>query len=316
MEIRREPHHHAGGSRQSKGANYLLNICGPDADGVVPAPSVKRLRAIGAWLRINGEAIHGTSPSPFCYEFPWGRITAKGRTLYFHFFRRPGPRFQLSGLRTRVSTVSTLGAPNRTFPFRQTVDAATGAPLLAIDFTGLRFVPPVTVVAVRLVAAPEVEPQTTPQAGGFISLVGTMATVGRRVGKPALRVGGNGLTENWRNTRDWLEWRFTVLQPGTYDVTVVTTHQHLEPWSGGHTLRMECDGRSQRRVLRRDVFLPGLRSLYYPQIATRFGSLTFPRAGRYSLRLAADRLRFSPKSRTLFSDGGIQFVEVRLKVRR
>ena len=299
----------------SKGANYLLNI-GPDANGVVPAPSVARLRAIGAWLRVNRPAIHGASPSPFGYEFPWGRITAKGRTLYLHFFRRPGPRFQLNGLRSRVTAVSAIAAPGRAFPFSQTNDPATGTPLLAIDFTGLRLTRPVTVVAVRLATPPEVEPQTLPQAPRFISLVGPMATVGTRAGKPALRVGGNGLTENWRNPRDWLEWRFTVLHPGNYEVAVVTTHQHRETWSGGHTLRLECAGRTLRRTLRRDALLPGLRSLYYPQVATRFGSLAFPGAGTFTLRLAADRLRLSRKCRTLFADGGIQFTEVRLQASR
>ena len=63
-----------------------------------------------------------------------------------------------------------------------------------------------------------------------------------------MRMGGTGLTENWRNTRDWIEWRFTVLQPGMFNVTVVTTHQHLEAWSGGHTLRLTCAGQSLRRV--------------------------------------------------------------------
>jgi alpha-L-fucosidase len=298
----------------SKGANYLLNV-GPDANGAVPAPSVTRLRTIGAWLRINGAAIHGASPSPFGYEFPWGRITTKGRTLYFHFFRRPAARFQLNGLRSRVTSVSALAAPGRKFPFHQAPDPATGTPLLAIDFTELRFIAPVTVVTVRLAAAPEVEPLTLPQAHRFISLTGPMATVGTRAGKLAMRIGGNALTENWRNTRDWLEWRFTVLDPGVYEVAVVTTHQLREPWSGGHTLRLACAGRTLRRVLRRDVVLPGLRSMYYPQIGTRFGSLTFSRAGTYTLRLAADRLKLKKKCRTLFSDGGIQFVEVRLEGR-
>ena len=296
----------------SKGANYLLNL-GPDANGAVPTPSVERLRAIGAWLRVNHPAIRGASPSPFGYEFPWGRITAKGRTLYFHFFRRPGPKFQLNGLRSRVTSVSALAAPRRTFPFRQARDPATGTPLLAIDFTELRWAPPVIVAAVRLAAPPEVEPHTLPQARRFISLIGPMATVGTRAGQPTLRIGGNSLTENWRSPRDWLEWRFTVLHPGTYQVAVVTTHQRRERWSGGHTLRLECGGRTLRRTLRRDAVLPGLRSLYYPQVATRCGSLAFPSAGTYTLRLVADRLRLSKKSRTLFSDGGIQFVEVRLQ---
>jgi hypothetical protein len=67
-----------------------------------------------------------------------------------------------------------------------------------------------------------------------------------------------------------------------------------------------------RRVTRRDALLPGLRSVYYPQIATRFGRLSFDHAGTYILRLKADRLNLARKNRTLFSDGGIQFSEIRL----
>lgn len=43
----------------SKGGNYLLNI-GPDGNGVIPEESAKVLREIGAWLKVNGEAIYGT----------------------------------------------------------------------------------------------------------------------------------------------------------------------------------------------------------------------------------------------------------------
>ena len=51
----------------SKGGNYLLNV-GPDAEGLIPEPSVERLKAIGAWMKVNGEAIHGTGPTPFGAE--------------------------------------------------------------------------------------------------------------------------------------------------------------------------------------------------------------------------------------------------------
>ncbi|MDB6093611.1 MAG: Alpha-L-fucosidase [Verrucomicrobia bacterium] len=295
----------------SKGSNYLLNI-GPDADGVVPAPSVSRLRAVGAWLKVNGVAVKGASPSPFGYEFPWGRITTKGRTLFFHFFEKPTRLFRLHGLRTRVVSIAALSEPGKTFPFRQTNLDATSIPVLAIDFTGARFVKPVTVIAVKLAASPEVEPLTLQQPDRTLTFIGPMAGVGTRAKKPAMRIGGNGLTENWRNHDDYLEWKFTVTNPGAFDVTVVTTHQHLEPWSGGHTLRVEADGQSLRRVTRRDGLIPGLRSVYYPQIGTRFGQLTLDRAGTYTLRLRADRMKLSKKNKTLFSDGGMQFSEIRL----
>ncbi|MDH4273034.1 MAG: alpha-L-fucosidase, partial [Candidatus Aminicenantes bacterium] len=38
----------------SKGGNFLLNV-GPTAEGEFPPASVKRLRAIGEWLKVNGE---------------------------------------------------------------------------------------------------------------------------------------------------------------------------------------------------------------------------------------------------------------------
>lgn len=43
----------------SKGGNYLLNI-GPKSDGTLPAPAVRRLREIGAWLYANHEAVYDT----------------------------------------------------------------------------------------------------------------------------------------------------------------------------------------------------------------------------------------------------------------
>jgi alpha-L-fucosidase len=45
----------------SKNGRLLLNV-GPRADGSIPEGQVARLRAIGAWLTVNGEAVHGTRP--------------------------------------------------------------------------------------------------------------------------------------------------------------------------------------------------------------------------------------------------------------
>jgi len=48
----------------SKGGNFLLNV-GPMGDGSFPAEAVDRLEGIGAWMKVNGEAIHGVEKSPF-----------------------------------------------------------------------------------------------------------------------------------------------------------------------------------------------------------------------------------------------------------
>ncbi|NNE75799.1 MAG: alpha-L-fucosidase, partial [Pricia sp.] len=43
----------------SRNGNFLINI-GPKADGTIPQWQVERLKAMGDWLKINGEAIYGS----------------------------------------------------------------------------------------------------------------------------------------------------------------------------------------------------------------------------------------------------------------
>jgi alpha-L-fucosidase len=42
----------------SKGGNFLLNV-GPTSEGLIPAASVERLKELGEWIKVNGEAIYG-----------------------------------------------------------------------------------------------------------------------------------------------------------------------------------------------------------------------------------------------------------------
>jgi alpha-L-fucosidase len=75
----------------SKGGNFLLNV-GPTAEGTFPQASIDRLREMGQWMKVNGEAIHGTQASPF-KRLAWGRSTQKeiegGTRLYLHVFDWP-----------------------------------------------------------------------------------------------------------------------------------------------------------------------------------------------------------------------------------
>lgn len=90
----------------SKGGNYLLNV-GPTAEGEIPAQSIQRLKEVGAWVKVNGDAIYGTTASPF-RKLAWGRCTTKaganGGTLYLHVFDWPTDgKLVVPGLTSRVT---------------------------------------------------------------------------------------------------------------------------------------------------------------------------------------------------------------------
>ena len=69
------------------GGNVLLNV-GPNREGIIPEDSAERLRQIGAWLKVNGESIYGSTAGPFVW-LPWGTATRKDGTLYLQVFKWP-----------------------------------------------------------------------------------------------------------------------------------------------------------------------------------------------------------------------------------
>ena len=74
----------------SKDGNFLLNV-GPKADGLIPQASVEVLKEIGAWMKVNSEAIYCASGCPI-RQPQWGRFTKKPGKLYAHIFDWPKDR--------------------------------------------------------------------------------------------------------------------------------------------------------------------------------------------------------------------------------
>ena len=107
-----------------KGGNLILNV-GPTPDGELPREFVKRVRAIGRWLAVHGEAIYGSEAGDVCEFITYGRQTKKGSNLYLIIrFWDGRDTLTLAGLETRVKK-ATLLTTGKDLAFIQREDYVT-----------------------------------------------------------------------------------------------------------------------------------------------------------------------------------------------
>ncbi|XP_035285167.1 tissue alpha-L-fucosidase-like [Anguilla anguilla] len=92
------------------GGNYLLNV-GPTAEGTIPPVFEERLRGLGDWLKVNGEAVYASRPwrvqSENSTQTVW--YTSKGSQVYAFILVRPSESWlKLAEPITSPSTKVTL----------------------------------------------------------------------------------------------------------------------------------------------------------------------------------------------------------------
>lgn len=249
----------------SKGGNFLLNV-GPDSLGQIPQPSVERLKAMGRWIKTNGEAIYGTSASPFA-KLPWGRCTQKPGKLYLHVFNWPADgRLTVPGLKSEVRSARLLSGGKQLEVISSGNDKLIKLPSEAPD-------PVASVICVELAGAIDVDNHLpSPAADGKVSLplwmadihnqggYGTEARLGEDRDKPAI--------VDWNDHRSYLGWSFAIIQPGDYEITA--THEVEKP---GTKLKLQIGKESVTASL-----APGGQPV-------KLGKISIPAAGIHELTL-------------------------------
>lgn len=252
-----------------KGGNFLLNV-GPTADGLIPPEITERLRAIGAWMKVNNEAIYGTVAGPFQRQ-PWGRATrrdhADGTTLYLHVFDWPTDgRLRVLGLRSLPASARLLANGTTLTATRDGDDLLIKLPASATDAVS-------SVIKLEIAGQLDVESVTLkPAADGTLTLLPPMAEIGSHEhGTPVIH--GDRI-ENWTNAKASVQWTFRVPAAGTYEV--------IADASGEATtrLRLEID-RTATPAGETDIPLSGALDRYQP---TPLGRVTVP-AGTHTLTL-------------------------------
>lgn len=198
----------------SKGGNFLLNI-GPTAAGDIPAPSIDRLKAMGAWMKTNGVAIYGTQASPF-RRLPWGRCTVKPgertTTLYLHVFDWPADhRLLIPGLLNEITSAKLLSRWWGTMDIQHTPEGwVLKLPDQAPD-------PDDSVIAVEIAGTPAVVDAPLQAApDGTLTLKASDATIHGSAKYESAE--SKRCVGFWTRESDWIEWTGRTTKPGRYAV--------------------------------------------------------------------------------------------------
>ena len=193
----------------SKGGNYLLNI-GPMADGTVPDESIQRMNEIGAWLKVNGEAVYGTNANP-AGKVKWGRITSKPGVLYLHVFNKTGK------INVPVELIGKGTARALADNDKKLLPIKAGANEIEIDLSEVKFTDPATVIVLE----GKVEPIAGIRANisGSILLTPTNAILH---GSGLTVEQKDGATDNigsWMDSDAWVEWKdIKVAEASNYSI--------------------------------------------------------------------------------------------------
>jgi alpha-L-fucosidase len=274
-----------------EGGNYLLNV-GPTAQGVIPQPSVDRLAEVGKWMKVNGDSIYATKASPFPYDFPWGVITSEPNKLFLHVFNWPKGDFVLYGLKNKIGRAELLKQPGFNLPIKQ--DHAKSPEHYALTIKVPRLAPDSvdTVIALSFGGKPDVVTGLQQQPAGKITLPAALADLH---GSTA-RLDNRGVMERWTSKDEWVEWKFQVSAPGSFNVALVTSEQKYgNGWEGGQRIAVSVAGKTLDAVVKNDGHLDNPQNPYWPYVTSNLGTVTLDKAGDYQLSLKPQSMENSKR---------------------
>ncbi len=264
----------------AKGVNYLLNV-GPTGEGIIPEPSVERLKAVGQWLRVNSEAIYGTR------DFDWGRVTCKCGRIYLHIMNWPEEPLRIAGLRNHVLGARLL-ADDVIIPCTQSHEPASDYHLLELNLPSSPSDPCVSVVTLEIEGEPEVEPLLLEQPDGIVSLPAYLAELR---GPEEMQLDRAGAVTGWKTEEGELSWQFKMRQGGRYRTLVQTIMHRDYPSSyGNHDVCVEISGATASGVVGlKDLITEGAHD-HYCTVESDIGEIAIASGGLHHLTLRAERV--------------------------
>lgn len=214
----------------ARGGNLLMNI-GPRGDGTFDPADVVILQGIAAWMKVNGDSIHGTERTPLPVQ-PWGESTRKGNLLYLHVFNWPADgQLRVGGLLSPVKAAYLLSDSQHTPLAVQWLDSTN------LDI-GVPHSPPDNADSVVVI---ETDANMLCDSARAISgkTPTLLRTFDANLHGPALKYGpgkkNNDYLINWTSPQAYITWQIRADAPGRYQITA---NYDASTQSDGNTLSL------------------------------------------------------------------------------
>ncbi|QBG48376.1 alpha-L-fucosidase [Verrucomicrobia bacterium S94] len=211
------------------GGNFLLCV-GPTGDGRIPVIMQERLLQVGEWLEVNGDAVYGTTASPFWpRKFDWGTVSKKPGKLYLHVHDPELGHIVLHGFSGHVKQAKLL---HKDGPKEVNVKAA-GADL---SFTWKNSFNDTAVTVIELDVEEGYAVDRTPRqfASGSVEFdIWSMTLHGEQAYPNYEGINNRLYMHDWRNPEEYLTGEFVLIEPGKYKVELIYASRAAE---GGKTL--------------------------------------------------------------------------------
>lgn len=201
----------------SKGGNYLLNVS-PTHEGTLKQEAIDRLKAIGAWMDKNSEAIYGTQASPTETIPDWGRITMKkveGKALlYLHVYNWEDGGALPVRLKNEVESCYLLTNKSKTF---QTEIHDNG---INVKLTGKAPDSVASVIVLKLKGLPNALPKKplAQNEKGEVFLPAYRAQYENLQGPGAQYNEHLDCISSWESETARVYWNFEIKTPGTFQL--------------------------------------------------------------------------------------------------
>ncbi len=232
------------------GGNFLLDV-GPTADGRIPVIMQERLLQIGDWLKLNGEAIYGTSANPFWPRlFDWGTLTVKPGKLFVHIHKEQLDKLTIPDIGGKP-TRAVLLTKNGRIPVRYN----SSGNRLSLSWNKLYNDPAVTVIELDISGALTGSSLPTQYADGLLEFnCWAMKIHGEKA-----RVSYNGYINNlkimnWTDPSEYITADFVMNQPGKYRLSLVyqahgdpAAEQADRKGNAGSAFQVELGGKIYRQ---------------------------------------------------------------------